>query len=155
MDVLHRVSVKQTDVKVAIAGNGEYENYVVDYIKENKLENNITYLGYSNNPLKLIKSSKVLVMTSWFEGTPMVALEAQCLGVPIVSTPVDGMKIVIRDGYNGYLSDSDDEIVSRILEIISHESTHKLLQENSLKQAAEYNDMDKYYTAMEQVYFGK
>ena len=155
MTVLHNVIKKKPDVKVAIAGNGEYEQFVANYIKDNNLNDNIDYLGYTNNPLKIIKSSKVLIMTSRFEGTPMVALEAQCLGVPIVSTPVDGMKKVVQNGENGYLTDDDDEIVSRLTDIISDENTHSVLSENSLQQAMRYNDMDKYCDAITKAYYRK
>lgn len=153
MKVLHNVLQRKKDVKIAIVGNGEYEQYVVGYIKDNKLEKNIDYLGYYNNPLKIIKSSKVLVMTSRFEGTPMVALEAQCLGVPIVSTPVDGLKKVIQNGNNGYLTNADDELASRLIEIADDECIHSLLSENSLKQAVDYNDMSKYYAAIKEAYY--
>lgn len=152
MKVLHGVSQKKKDVRVAIIGNGEYEQYVTDYIKDNHLEKNIDYMGYSNNPLKILQSSKVLIMTSRFEGTPMVALEAQCLGVPIVSTPVDGMKKVVQDGQSGYLTDNDDELVDRLLEVASCEDTHKKLSENSLAKAAEYNDVEKYCATIKAAY---
>ena len=152
MKVLDNVSRQNPEAKIVIVGNGEYEQYVADYIKDNKLADKINYLGYLNNPLKLIRSSKALVMTSRFEGTPMVALEAQCLGVPIVSTPVDGMKKVIENGYNGYLTDNDAEIVSRLEEIITDEKIYRKLSENSLKKAVEYNDMEKYYAAIEKAY---
>lgn len=155
MKVLHSTIRKKSDVKVAIVGNGEYEQFVVDYIRNNDLKKNIDYLGYSNNPLKIIRSSKVLVMTSRFEGTPMVALEAQCLGVPIVSTPVDGMKKVVHNGENGYLADSDDEIVDHLIEIVADENKQKMLSENSLRQAMYYNDMDKYCASIIRAYCGK
>lgn len=155
MKVLHRVSERKQNAKIAIVGNGEYAQYVDEYIKKNNLTENIHYLGYMNNPLKLIKSSKALIMTSRFEGTPMVALEAQCLGVPVVSTPVDGIKKVIDDGYNGYLSDNDDIIVGHLVEILSDPDTHKRLRDNSLKQEKAYNDMTKYYTAVKKAYFSK
>lgn len=155
MKVLHSVSERKQDARIAIVGNGDYAQYVAEYIENNKLADNIHYLGYFNNPLKLIRSSKALIMTSRFEGTPMVALEAQCLGVPVVSTPVDGIKKVIDDGYNGYLSDDDDEIVGRLVEILSHPDTHERLRDNSLKQAKAYNDMTKYRAAIQEAYFGK
>lgn len=155
LNVLHKVASKKTDVKIAIVGSGEYEQYVVDYIKNNRLENNISYLGYFNNSAKIIQSAKALVMTSRFEGTPMVVLEAQCLGVPVVSTPVDGVKKVIRDSYNGYLSDSNDELADRLVEIVSNENTHRTLSENSMKSARDYNDIGRYRTAIEKAYYGK
>lgn len=155
MKVLHSAAQKKKDIKIAIVGNGEYEQYVSNYIKDNRLEKNIDYLGYSNNPLKIIKSSKVLIMTSRFEGTPMVALEAQCFGVPIVSTPVDGMKKVVKNGQNGYLTDNDDELAIRLIDVASCEDVHKKLSENSLAKSTDYNNMDKYCAAIKVAYYGK
>lgn len=152
MKVLHGIATCKHDVRIAIVGNGEYEQYVADYIKTNMLENQIHYLGYLNNPLKLIQSSRALVMTSRFEGTPMVALEAQCLGTPVVSTPVDGMKKVVVDGYNGYLSDKDDEIVRRLVEVLTDDIVYMRLRANSMKQAAAYNNINKYCESITTAY---
>ena len=49
-----------------------------------------------SNPLRLLECSKVMIMTSKYEGLPMTVLEAMALGVPLVSTPVDGLKDIIR-----------------------------------------------------------
>jgi glycosyltransferase involved in cell wall biosynthesis len=155
MHILHNACIKEKGLKVAIVGNGEYEQYVMDYIQSHELVNNIDYLGYLNNPLKLIKMSKVLLMTSRFEGTPMVALEAQCLGVPVVSTPVDGIKKIIINGYNGYLVDNDDELIKHLIEITSNAEKQKELSRNSLMQAIKYNDLNKYYEAIMHRYNSK
>lgn len=155
MHILHNACIKEKGLKVAIVGNGEYEQYVMDYIQSHELVNNIDYLGYLNNPLKLVKMSKVLLMTSRFEGTPMVALEAQCLGVPVVSTPVDGMKKIIINGYNGYLVDNDDELIKHLIEITSNAEKQKELSRNSLMQAIKYNDLNKYYDAIMHRYNSK
>lgn len=155
MKVLHEIVKNKPSVRVAIIGTGEYAEYVTNYIKENALENSIHYLGYSNNPLKLLRSTKAMIMTSRFEGTPMVALEAQCLGVPVVSTPVDGMKKVITNGHNGYLSDEDSELVQKTLEILSDNSAYQTLHQNSLQSAIEYNDLNAYRTAITNAYLKK
>ena len=47
----------------------------------------------------------------------MCALEALAMGVPIVSTPVDGLCDLIENGKNGFLSDSDDELANKCFEI--------------------------------------
>ena len=39
----------------------------------------------------MLHDSKVMLMTSLWEGTPMCAVEAMALGVPIVTTPTDGL----------------------------------------------------------------
>jgi glycosyltransferase involved in cell wall biosynthesis len=47
-----------------------------------------------------------ILVTSRWEGFPLVVLEAHCLGVPVVAAAVDGVTEVIEDGVNGLLIDS-------------------------------------------------
>ena len=74
----------------------------------------------------------------------MCALEAMALGVPIVSTPVDGLKVLIDDGENGYLSDDDSEIAEKLFSIISDASLRARMSEYTLKKAKEINDVEAY-----------
>ena len=152
MKVLKEVVLQKPDVKIAIVGNGDYADYVDNYIKSEKLETNIDYLGYMNNPAKVLASSKILIMTSRFEGTPMVALEAQTLGLPIVSTPVDGLCDVIESGKNGYLESEDEDIVKRCIELVSCEDKLAEFRENSLKKIAPYNDVEGFKKAIKEAY---
>ena len=153
MDVMNRIVRLNGDVKIAVAGNGNLSGYVENYISGNGLEENICYLGFMSNPIKLIKSSKVLLMTSRFEGTPMTVLEAQCMGVPIVSTPVDGLLKVVEHGVNGFLSDNDDELAKYAAEIVSNRDLSETLRANSLKKARTYNDAKAFRAEIEKEYF--
>lgn len=82
----------------------------------------------------------------------VVALEGMCLGVPLVSTPVDGLKSVIINGYNGYLSDSDDEIVKNILNILDDNALFNYLHKNQLELSQKMNNIDVYYKNILDVY---
>jgi len=53
--------------------------------------------------------SDVFVMTSEFEGTPNVLLEAMASGLPVVATRVGGVPEIVREGENGFLVDCDDD----------------------------------------------
>jgi len=69
---------------------------------------NLYITGTLSNTLtkKLISTSDVLVLTSQFEGIPMVILEAMSLGKPVVSTNVGAINEIIDDGIDGFLCDS-------------------------------------------------
>ena len=107
IEVIGKVVEKRPETKVAIIGTGDMEEEVRQLALDKDLLNNVTFLGFQSNPAKILNDSKVMVMTSRWEGTPMCALESLAMGVPIVSTPTDGLKDLIQDGVNGFLSDDD------------------------------------------------
>lgn len=135
---------KMPEVKIAIVGTGELENEVKALAKEKDLEKNIDFLGFCENPLKILQDSKVMVMTSRWEGTPMCALEAQALGVPIVSTPTDGLRDLIEHGKTGFLSDDDETLAESLLSIIKDDSLRNSLSDSTSCFAQEFNNIENY-----------
>ena len=82
----------------------------------------------------------------------MCALESLALGTPIVSTPVDGLRDIVLDGENGYLSDDDDVIAKRIVEIIENESLYLRLSSCARDKALSYNDLALYKARIDEAY---
>lgn len=132
LKVLEKVLEVRPQTKIAVIGTGDLEEEIKNEIINNKKLKNVDFLGFKNNPYKILSDSKLMLMTSRWEGTPMCALEAMALGVPIVSTPVDGMRDLVENGETGYLSDSDDELIKDICEILDNKRLHDNLSDNSI-----------------------
>lgn len=154
MYVLSEVIKQLPNIKVAIIGTGDLEDETKKLCLQLNLCDNITFLGFKKNPYKILKNSKVMVMTSRWEGLPMCALEALALGVPIVSTPTDGLIAVVKNGENGYLSDADDEIVQRIVQILTTPELKCVLTENVIKSAKEFMNAEDYKKKLLSAYKG-
>lgn len=155
IEIIKKVKKQKKDFKMAIVGTGTLKDAVIGKIKELGLENNITLFGYIDNPYKILSCSKLMIMTSIFEGTPMVALEAMSLGKPTISTPTDGMIDIITNDVNGYLSDNDDELVKKIVYYTSNEEFLNEINENVKKANKEINNIDNYYEKVKIVYLEK
>lgn len=67
----------------------------------------VRLLGHRSDVGDLLCACDALVISSRFEGTAGVALEAMALGVPIVSTRLDGLVGVLEDGVNAVLCKPD------------------------------------------------
>ena len=144
IQLMEMIKKKKKDIKLAIVGDGEKRDVLEKMVEEYKLSKNVCFFGFQGNPFPIMSKCKILIMTSFYEGTPMAALEAQCLGLPIISTPVDGLKDIIINDYNGYLSDDNDIISNKIVEILNDEKELTQLQCNSKKRFNDINDIKKY-----------
>ena len=152
IEVCKLVTEKIKELRVAIIGTGELEDEMKKEAIQLGMKDNIFFLGYQSNPLKILHDSKIMLMTSKFEGTPMCALEALALGVPIVSTPADGMKVLIREGENGFLSENNGVLAQKAVEIIGSESLRKELSKRAIEYSKEYNDIQTYRNVILQLY---
>lgn len=143
---------KKPDIRIAVIGTGELEEEIHKLAFDMKLTPNVEFLGFQSNPYKMLHDAKLMIMTSRWEGTPMCVLEAMALGVPVVSTPTDGVKDVVEDGKTGYLSDDDEVIVYKCLRILEDDILYQELHQNSLKRATEILDSKTYKAALDKVY---
>ena len=144
LNIFLSVVDKVPTAKLALVGNGPMYDELEEYINNNNLNNNVFLLGFQTNPYVYIKNSKIMLLTSIYEGTPMCALEALCLGKPIVSTPTDGMKELIKQGFNGFLSDNNDELINNIVELITNDKKLLKMSKNADSDSTEINDIAKY-----------
>jgi len=138
------LKARKPDIQVAVVGAGELEGETKALCEELGLQDNVHFLGFQSNPIKMVADSKAMILTSRWEGTPMCALEAMALGTPVVSTPSDGMKDLIENGVDGYLSDEDAVLAEDILKIVEDPDHRRLLSENAAKKFAKINDEEKY-----------
>lgn len=152
MEVFRLLKEKKPDVKIAVVGTGDLEAETKALADEYGLMDNVHFLGFQKNPLKILHDSKVMIMTSRWEGTPMCALEAMALGVPIVSTPVDGLKDLVINGKNGYLTDDDEELAGKVLEIINDPALHDRYSDYVKAQAVRINNVERYKRSILKTY---
>lgn len=142
--ILKQVVKRLPYVKAALIGIGDLELEIDELIRKNNLCNHIIRYGFLNNPYKIIYDSKIMLMSSRWEGTPMSCLESLALGTPIISTPVDGIQKIIVDSFNGYLSEDDDVLVEKIICTLTDENLLAQLSKNAKQKSIEMNDKIAY-----------
>jgi glycosyltransferase involved in cell wall biosynthesis len=73
-----------------------------------QLGTDCVFTGFLPNALPLLNCMAALVLTSDHEGTPMIALEALALGVPVVAHAVGGLVPLLGSATRGRLVRSQD-----------------------------------------------
>lgn len=150
--IIDKVREEKKNLKVAIIGDGNLKDNIQKLIKEKKLESVVKVFGFMNNPYKVLYSSKLMIMTSRYEGTPMCALEAMTFGKPIISTITDGLADIIENDKTGFLSNSDQELVGKIIEILDDEKKYISMSSNVKIKNEEINNIEKYCERMRKIY---
>lgn len=94
----------KVNFRLYLIGKGYNFNLLSNFIKNSGLQKNIKLAGYKKNAFEYINSSDLLVLTSRYEGLPNVLIEAQALGVPIISSDCpSGPKEILMNGKLGEL----------------------------------------------------
>ncbi len=103
LDVYSKIDEK--NVKLLIIGKDSSEEQNNFKLVKNYKRNNLIYLGAKENVQDHMKYANALLLTSRYEGLPLVVLEALSLGLPIISTPVGSLVKIIENTKNGFVSD--------------------------------------------------
>lgn len=150
--ILDIAKLLDKSVKIGIIGNGELEPVMREKINKFNLVDRVELLGFVDIPFKIIENSKVMLMTSKTEGTPMSALESLCLKTPIISTAVGGMNDLIIDNKNGFLYNTNEEAAKIITNLLNNEKHLQDLKQKTYEFAKKYNDCDKWKNKIRKVY---
>ena len=101
--------------RVLFVGDGEDgENYK----KQAEGINNIEFLGAKKNPYPYLAKSDCLLMSSDYEGYPVVFIESMILGKPIITTDVSDSILDVKDKYGIVVEKSEDGIYSGMKEYL-------------------------------------
>jgi len=95
---------KERPARLAILGEGSERTKLESLVKELGLENDVWMPGFVDNPFKFMKRAAVFVLSSKFEGAPLVLAEALSVGIPVVSTDCpSGPREILEGGKWGKL----------------------------------------------------
>ena len=97
LQIIRRLRVEQYPVHLYILGIGPLQQEMEEYIRQNKLQDTVTLLGYQTNPYKYVSKCDLFVCASFAEGFSTAATEALIVGTPVCTVDVSGMKEMLGD----------------------------------------------------------
>ena len=127
------IQKKIPEWQLHIYGEGAEKQQLQNYINTHKLIN-VTLKGETSSINDVYSNAAFFVMSSKYEGLPMVLIEAQSFGLPIVSYNCPfGPSDIISDDKNGYLV--EDQNPNKLGDAILKLATSPDLLNNFSKQA--------------------
>lgn len=133
-ELFYGLSKLNRKFKVDIYGEGTDKSKLTKLAVRLKIADHIEWKGFKRQAWHEIKSCDALILTSKYEGLPMVLIESLAAGLPVISSNCPtGPNDIIQDGKNGYLYEPGniDELTSDLIAVRSLKYWHnppKLVQ---------------------------
>lgn len=119
LEIWNQISSKHIDWELGLVGDGPDIDKYRAFVTSNQLQNVIFY-GYRKDVDTILASSKMIILTSDYEGLPMVIIEAMKSGcVPVIYDNFLAAKDLVRNGYNGYLIEGENK-TDQAVTILNH-----------------------------------
>lgn len=139
LPAFRQVADKHPDWQLRIYGTGEKKAELREYIEEHHLYNNVLLMGHSRSFDDELAKASVFVLSSRFEGLPMVMIEAMSHALPVVSFDCPtGPADVITDGVDGLLVPPEDidALAAAMLRLVGDERLRASMGAAALRTAA-------------------
>ena len=94
----------QRDWLLDIFGEGPFRSYYEELVAQLRLSDRVKFCGFQSDVRRIWASHHLLALTSQYEGTPLVIVEAMLLGRPVLATDVGGAREWVIDGQTGFLA---------------------------------------------------
>ncbi len=113
------VNNKFKSTMLFIIGQGELEHSLQELINSLNLNKKVILLGFVSNPYQIMSKMDFFVSASLYEGVSNAMLESLALGVPVIATDCpSGVREVILEGENGFLSSLDGDVSKNMSNIM-------------------------------------
>jgi glycosyltransferase involved in cell wall biosynthesis len=97
-------------LKCAIAGEGPDRQRLERICNSLCLDSNVAFLGHQKDIPGLLSQSRILIMTSAWEGLPASVVEAFVMGLPVIAANVGDLSDLVVHNQNGILINSADPL---------------------------------------------
>lgn len=138
------------DAHFLALGEGPKRAELEAYVRDNGIQEHVTFLGYQTNPYKYLSKCDLFVCASHSEGFSTAATESLIVGTPVCTVEVSGMKEMLGDSEYGLITENSEEAlyqgIKKLLDDpdkLAHYNRHAQMRgktfstENTVKAAQE------------------
>lgn len=143
INVIEQLIKKYKNMHLLLVGKDELNGYYQNKCTEKKINNNVHFLGFRKDVMKLLKVSDLTVSSSLREGLPVNILESLFCNIPVVALNCRGMKDLIENEKNGFVIEKNDinsfikrieDIYSKKVNLNTNNEIEKYLLKNTMKK---------------------
>ena len=151
IEFLNNFKKIQNDFKCYFIGgpSGKHGNEYLDKLKQTikdfNLDKHVEFLGDlpQTEIIELFKKAKLLIHTSKFETFGLVAIEANTMGVPVLTTNNGSLMEIIENNKNGYLSENliDSNVNNFVNNLFNNVTKYEEIHLSCIEKSKKYDWM--------------
>lgn len=108
LQIAAEIRKRHADVRFLIVGDGPLRSDLEQRADKDDLRGMVTFTGHETNAMAAMAAMDIFLLTSRAEGLPNVLVEAQAIGVPVVTTNVGGAPETLEHNVTGWILENDD-----------------------------------------------
>src|SRR5208337_1686245 len=141
--------------QLLVLGAGPREGRLTELAEWLGLKRRVRFAGFEPNVVRWMRAADGFVLSSRYEGLPMVLLEAGACGVPVVATDVPGTREVVVEGETGWLTPAGDaqELAMTMMKLMRMSPDVRLaMGEQARRHVAEHFSLEAVLDRWERLY---
>jgi glycosyltransferase involved in cell wall biosynthesis len=157
VEVAARVAERRPEVKFLMVGDGPLREETQQRATACGLGDRIVMPGNEKDAAIAIAAMDVFLLTSRLEGFPNVLIEAQALGVPVITTDGGGAAETLIQGRTGYaiLPHSTDLLVDSVLQVLGNPAWGEVARQTAQRFVRERFSMSEMVDRTLDAYFAR
>lgn len=124
IDAFQRVLKDEPDSYLFIIGGNQFKGMykeLCEYVENLPCADHIVLILAMSNPLPVVKACDGFILSSFYEGFGLVLVEADILGLPVVSTDIVGPRVFMQKQGGVLVEDSEAGVEDGLRRLISGE----------------------------------
>lgn len=134
-------SLKYLDdnIHLLLVGRGDLLENHKKYVKKVNLDNRVHFLGFRNDVDRILKSSDIVILSSYWEGFGLAAVEGMASNKPVIVSDVKGLKEIVNGFGLLFEQGNEKELSFLINKLISDQDFYNEISNKCYNRAKDYN----------------
>jgi hypothetical protein len=127
------------DHHLVLVGEGELKSRFLEYAKELNLESRVHFLGARTDVERILKTVDIVVMSSFYEGLSLSAIEGMASKKPLIASDVAGLREIVEDTGLLYEPGNPEDLAEKVMLILGNKDLSEMIIKRCTKKALSYN----------------
>lgn len=150
-DLLLALTKTRAPVKLIVVGHARLD-VLREEVRRLGLSNSVRFVGFVEDPRPYYAAADFFVLPSYYESFSLAALEAAASGLPVLSTPVNGVSEWLSHGRSGFFIRHDPDDIARKMDLLVENPDLRLNMGKEAQRAVSHYTVEAMVSAYESLY---